>query len=266
MMNKIYHFKALWSILALLPALLSGCMALAGSNPLGLGTSWQEEVLLHDGRTMVVDRSLSYGGRHEIGQPAPIKEQTVSFKLPDSSKTVVWTSEYSEDIGRANFNLLAVHVLNDIPYIVATPNLCLSYNKWGRPNPPYVFFKFNGTGWQQISLKEFPAEFKTINIAIYLGGRDVAEMAGMGLVPAEKIQKANRELLQPEYQTIQREPLAGSNNCVEHIHTEKHKWLSIDWFSDQPNHEACLKVCEREMVTPTQCPCDRLFKNSKKEK
>ena len=131
--------------------------------------------------------------------------------MPDSIKTVVWTSEYSEDIGRANFNLLAVHVLNDIPYIVATPNLCLSYNKWGRPNPPYVFFKFNGTGWQQISLKEFPAEFKTINIAIYLGGRDVAEMAGMGLVPAEKIQKANRELLQPEYQTILREPITNSD-------------------------------------------------------
>ena len=82
MMNKIYHFKALWCILALLPALLSGCLSLAGSNPLGLGTSWQEEVLLHDGRTMVVDRSLSYGGGHEIGQPAPIKEKTSPSKCP----------------------------------------------------------------------------------------------------------------------------------------------------------------------------------------
>ncbi|WP_319585593.1 hypothetical protein [uncultured Desulfobulbus sp.] len=229
MINKIYPFKALWSILALLPALLSGCMSLAGSNPLGLGTSWQEEVLLHDGRTMVVDRSLSYGGRHEIGQPAPIKKQTVSFKLPDSSKTVIWTSEYSEDIGRANFNLLAVHVLNDIPFIVATPNLCLSYNKWGRPNPPYVFFKFNGTGWQQISLKEFPTEFKTINIAIYLGGPDVAEMAGMGLVPAEKIQKANQELRQPEYQTILREPIKPEGNFGSSVTCEELIWYKCGW-------------------------------------
>ncbi len=47
MMNKIYLFKALWCIFALLPTLLSGCMSLADSNPLGLGTSWQEEILLH---------------------------------------------------------------------------------------------------------------------------------------------------------------------------------------------------------------------------
>ena len=99
------------------------------------GDSWKEEVLLHDGSTLIVNRSQSYGGRHEIGQPPPIKEHTITFTLPGSNKIITWTSEYGEDIGRTNFYLLAVHVMNGTPYIVASPNSCLSYNKLGSPNP-----------------------------------------------------------------------------------------------------------------------------------
>jgi hypothetical protein len=213
MRKRICMFKPLWLILLIWSTLLSGCMSPADLNPLGfLGTSWKEEVLLHDGRIVVVERSVKYGGRHEIGQPAPIREQTITFNLPDSNKTVSWTSEYSADVGRANFKLLAVHVLNDIPYVVAIPNLCLSYNKWGRPNPPYVFFKFNGKDWQRQLLEEFPSEFKTINASIYLGKVAVDKMSDMGLVPVEHIRKSNLELSQPEYKTILREPLEPKGN------------------------------------------------------
>ncbi|OQX16677.1 MAG: hypothetical protein BWK76_11315 [Desulfobulbaceae bacterium A2] len=239
---------------------------MASHGFLGIGgDSWREEVLLHDGRIILVKRSLSYGGRHEIGQSAPIREQTISFKLPDSHKSVTWTSEYSDDIGRANFNLLAVHVLHDIPYIVTTPNLCLSYNKWGRPNPPYVFFKFNGTVWQRVPLEEFPEEFKTINVAIYLGGRDVAEMVRLDIVPVEKIKKANTELRQPEYKNILREPKKPEDLCPEEIRIHD-GWLGISAFSRQPDYEACMKVCDRERVSPEHCPCDRLFNKNNKEK
>jgi hypothetical protein len=191
----------------------------AGLFGLG-GTSWKEEVLLHDGSKIIVKRSQSYGGRHEIGQPSPIKEHTISFTLPGSRKVITWTSEYGEDIGRANFNLLAVHIMNGTPYIVAEPNLCLSYNKWGRPNPPYVFFKYDGKAWQRIPLEEFPAEFKTINVALTLGGSDVEEMVSLGLVPSENIKERNGRLKQSEYKTILREPLPQAQinqMCMEMI-------------------------------------------------
>jgi len=176
---------------------------------LGLGgDSWKEEVLLHDGSKLIVERSQSYGGRHEIGQSPPIKEHTITFTLPGSDKTITWTSEYGEDLGRTNFNLLAVHVLNNTPYIVASPNLCLSYNKWGRPNPPYVFFKYDGKAWQRIPLEEFPVEFKTINVALDIRGREVEELNKAGFVSAEKIKKLNAHTRIPEYQIILREPLA----------------------------------------------------------
>jgi len=159
-MKRLLYGLTIGVLLTMLLAALAGCMALAGGNPLGLGDSWREEVLLHDGSKIIVKRSQSYGGRHEIGQSPPIKEQDITFTAPGSGKSITWKSEYSEDIGRANFQLLALHILNGTPYVVAAPNLCLAYNKWGRPNPPYVFFKYDGETWQRIPLTEFPAQFK----------------------------------------------------------------------------------------------------------
>jgi len=202
--------NALMKAIKTIPLALVVCIAMSGCAQIGKfgDDSWKEEVLLHDGQKIIVKRSQSYGGRHEIGQSSPIKEHSIEFSLPGSNKSITWTSEYGEDIGRTNFNLLAVHVLNGTPYLVVEPNLCLSYNKWGRPNPPYVFFKYDGKTWQRIPLEEFPVEFKTINVALTLGGVDVAAMVRLGVVPSENIQRRNSRLKQPEYKTILREPLS----------------------------------------------------------
>jgi hypothetical protein len=194
------------------------------------GDSWKEEVLLHDGSKIIVTRSQTYGGRHEIGQPSPIKEHTIHFILPNTNKTITWVSEYGEELGRTNFHLLAVHVLNGTPYIVAEPNLCLSYNKWGRPNPPYVFFKYDGTAWQRIPLEVFPPEFTTINVALSIIGREVANLMRQGVVSSEKIKELNYRTVNPDHKTILREPVKlgteGSGvNCEEMIHY-KCGWIS----------------------------------------
>jgi hypothetical protein len=75
-------------------------------------------------------------GNMRFGQPPPIREHTINFTLPGPGRRITWTSEYGKDIERTNFHLLAVHVLNWAPYIVVEPNLCLSYNKWGRAESP----------------------------------------------------------------------------------------------------------------------------------
>lgn len=175
------------------------------------GTSWKEEVLLHDGKRLIVARSQTYGGRHEIGQSAPIREHTISFMLPNSKKPLSFKSEYSEDVGRANLNLLALHVLNVTPYIVTEPNLCLAYNKWGRPNPPYVIFKHDGKAWQRIPLSQLPAEFKAINLIVNNGREeDILRAATVkGYVSVADVQQINSGLTQPEYKAILREALKG---------------------------------------------------------
>lgn len=246
--------------------LMMGVSMNAHAGLFGFGdTSWKEEVLLHDGQKIIVQRSQTYKGRSELGQPAPIGEHTIRFSLPGSSNTITWNSEYSEDIGRTNFNLLALHVLNGTPYIVASPNLSLSYQKWGRPNPPYVIFKYDGKVWQRIPLEELPLEFKNINLVISTLS-DAKKLSSLGFVSAEIVKQLNRELTQEEYKTIHRTPLdhwkprPPGSNSGRMIRTGNGGWMGMDWFESQPSPEACLKKCAREKVSSQDCPCNTLFK------
>ena len=225
------------------------------------GTSWKEEVLLHDGSKIIVERSQNHGGRHEIGQQPPIKDSTLAFTMSGTNQRVTWKDEGSEDVGHANFQLLALHILNGTSYIVAAPSGCLSYNKWGRPNPPYIFFRYGGKTWLRISLSEFPSDFKEINLLIDTYGHyDVDQEIKSGFVSYASVKKLNGTLMQPEYKTILRETYPGAGGgCMEEIRTGD-GWMSLDWFSSQKTYEACLKICEREKVSAKNCPCNKLFK------
>ncbi len=213
-MMNLHGLRWLFHVSTLIAVVEMSACAMVGALPFG-GDSWKEEVLLHDGSKLVITRSQTYGGSHEIGQPPSIKEHTVTFTLPYTNKTMTWTSEYGKELGRTNFHVLAVHVLNGTPYIVAEPNLCLSYNKWGRPNPPYVFFKYDGTAWQRIPLEDVPTEFTTMNVVLGLSRQFVDAMVKQEVVSVEQIQKWNSQLLQLQYKTILREPMKDTY-CPEY--------------------------------------------------
>ena len=181
------------------------CMAASAFWGFGNTASWKEEVLLHDGGKIVVERWQKYGGGHEIGQSPPIKEQTITFTLPGTEQVITWRDEYTEDIGHANFILVALHIINNTPYIITKPRLCLSYNKWGRPNPPYVIFKYEGEEWKRIELAELPLEFNNVNLVITTLG-DAKKLVSQELVSAEMVKKLNSSLTQKEYKTIIRTP------------------------------------------------------------
>lgn len=224
-MNKEYWLLKAFKIIGL-TLLLGVSLTACGAD----STEWKEEVLLHDGSKIMVTRSQTRGGRHEAGQRPSVKEHTIAFKLPNSDTAITFKSEYGEDVGRANFNLLALHILNGTPYLVTEPNLCLSYNKWGRPNPPYVFFKYDGEAWQRIPLSAFPTEFKNFNLIINNGreGQIKKAESNVGYVTAENVNEFNSSLTQPEYKAIlhQALPQARINQmCMEMIRV-KDGWVS----------------------------------------
>jgi len=213
-----------WSLALFLLVTLTACAGGIGGSA---SVAWREEVLLHDGKKIIVERSQTYGGRHEVGQSPPVKELTIAFKQPGSGQRITWTSEYAEDLGRTNFDIAALHVLNDTPYLVALPNLCLSYNKWGRPNPPYVFFKYEGNVWKRIALEELPTEFKDTNMVINNLGEAEA-LKSQSLVSAERVKELNAKLRQPEYKTILLKTFPQeqmTTMCAEMIHY-KCGWIS----------------------------------------
>lgn len=198
-------------------------------------SSWKEEVLLHDGSKLIVERTQIYGGNHELGQ-TPIKEQIISFALPNSNQLITWKSEYSADIGSTNFSLLALDIVNSTPYIVADPRSCLSYNKWSRPNPPYIFFKYINQQWKKIPLSEFPVEIKEINMLLSTYGSYYLEEAiKSGFVTSDSVKKFNEDGNMPsKYKSILREPIekVGCEVMVRYKDGEYEAWSTPESFKE----------------------------------
>ncbi len=130
-------------------------------------TSWKEEVLLHNGRKIIIERSFKRDpfARREIGQPAMRVEESMRFTIPDTNQSVEWKSEIGVKL-QDSLTLLMLDLMEGVPYIGTIPVRCHSFNKWGRPNPAYVFFKHDGNTWQRVALEDFPAEFKKANVMI----------------------------------------------------------------------------------------------------
>jgi len=182
--------------------------------------TWKEEVLLHDGKAIIVERSNTYDPtmNHEIGQGAPLAEHKTTFMIPGINQTVIWKSNNHPSPGPDSFILLALDFLDGVPYVATRSASCIAYNKWKRPNPPYVFFKYVD-GWKHIPLEEFPRKF-TINVSIGLDEPDkkkvTTENREHGFVRAQAVAEINREPgRSKEFYTLFREPIDLFGVCPE---------------------------------------------------
>ena len=251
--QRTLRLLALW-ILSL--GVLSACAVASGG--VGGGDTWQEEVLLHDGRTIVAERYVRRGGRAEVGQAGVYVEQKLSFTVPDSGQTYSWSDIYSAELGMANFLLLALDVVDNVPYIVADPMGCQSYNKWGRPNPPYVVFKWQDHGWQRIAIEQLPGVVGRANLIHAMPDKEMRRL-GNRRATSEQIQELNASD-QPQYRSILREPMTyGGNSCRLEFTNGKGTWLSADWFSGKKDLQSCLAFCKREEFSEVACPCNQIF-------
>lgn len=145
--------------------------------------------------------------------------ESLAFTPPNSHQTVLWENKKTEDIGNSNFRPLLLDVVDNTPYLVTNALGCLSYNKWGRPNPPYIVFKYDGNAWQRITLQELPAQLTTPNLIVN-SADTVAAKADSNLISAATIKSFNSTLIHKEYKTILREPIkdGGDSGCPELVY------------------------------------------------
>ncbi len=165
-------FRSRFTALKLFPfltMLLASSLANAGLFGFGGSTmSWKEEVLLHDGQIIVAERIYQLGMYPAIeSRERAALDQTVSFSMPGTNQKITWKTDYRDSEPEANsLNLILFDVVNGIPYIATYPGGCIAYNKWQRPNPPQILFKYSGGQWQRIALAEFPIELSKANVIV----------------------------------------------------------------------------------------------------
>lgn len=242
--------------------LMTGVTMSAYAGLFGHTKGWKEEVQLHDGRVLVVERHFNLGA-----YPTPdaheraLRDQTITFVLPDSNKKISWKTEFNNNVPEPNsLSPLLLDVVGGVPYLATSPAGCIAYNKWGRPNPPYVLFKYADGAWQRISLQEFPVEFVRANL---MPTPATSLLKPFYTVAAAKAERESGNI-SAYARTILREAVKGEMGCSEMIRTNDGGWEGLGFFRLQPTYEACLKYCERKGVSEKNCPCNRLFKGEGK--
>lgn len=168
----------------LLLLLLSAC---AGTG-VGGSRSWKEQVILPDGREIIVERSHTLGNRFDrelsaINAPPGATAYVVTVPMPDGRK-VSWEAEHKDMIP------IAVIVASDFAYVLAAPS-CATFLKMGSPQPPFILFKHKGGQWTRATIDEFPEAVTEANILIATDGQRVINELDKGLVTAKTVRRMN---------------------------------------------------------------------------
>ncbi|MBI4937117.1 MAG: hypothetical protein HY846_02650 [Nitrosomonadales bacterium] len=175
---------------------------------------WKEEVKLHDGQIIVAERHYNLAGYAYLdsSERTPLDE-TVTFTLPGRGNKIIWKNDFRDSVPEPNsLNHFRFDIVNGIPYLATYPAGCISYNKWGRPNPPQILFKYENEQWKRITLAELPQELigATANVIV---GRPASSLLKPFYTVAD-IDAKNAPISTPEYRTILREAVKSADSVV----------------------------------------------------
>lgn len=183
--------------------------------------TWKEEVLLHDGGKVIAKRFYNLGGYPTVdSRERAALDETVTFGLPGTNEKILWKNDFRDSNPEPNsLNLIRFDVVKGVPYIAAYPAGCIAYNKWGRPNPPQVLFKYENEQWKRITLAELPAELIGAQANVVVGRPKTSLLKSFYTV--DGVNAENREINTPEYKTILREavkPGSPGVSCEELVY------------------------------------------------
>lgn len=224
-----------------------GLLLMMGASMSGCSQTmeWEEEVLLHDGQIIIAKRQYNLGGYPALeSQERAVIDVTATFSLPNSHKTIIWHTNYSNSRPEPNsLNMIRFDVIQGVPYIATYPAGCIAYNKWGRPNPPQVLFKHTNDQWQRISQAEYPAELINTQANVVVG-RPATKLL-KSFYTVKGVNAENREIDTAEYRSILREPYSGAGRgCAPMAH------YKCGWFGINPdgtfNKEFADRMCNKQ--------------------
>lgn len=117
---------------------------------------WTEEILLQDGRRLLVERKDLQGGWAEPGQSGSTRERHISFANPDDPQ-----KKYTHMItGSSNYLLLGFE--NGTPWLIVLVGP-FSYET-RCPIGTYETFSWSDDGWRSVSYATLPKAFTKVNM------------------------------------------------------------------------------------------------------
>jgi len=144
--------RALCTLAASLIALsLSGC----GRDDRAL--KWTEEVLLPDGRKVVLTRYQEFKGAHELGDTPTESDYWLEFEHPETGEIVRWESD-------RDLNTLVLMIDRSTPLLLVKPWFGSSMWRLKCPNPPYLLFRYEAGKWQQVDVAQIPVRRLRVNV------------------------------------------------------------------------------------------------------
>ena len=152
----------------------------------------------------------------------------MTFDLPGTNKNITWKTDYDNSRPEPNsLNLIRLDIVKGVPYIATSPAGCNPYNKWGRPNPPQILFKYENQQWQRITLAELPPELIGTEANVIVG--KPAAVLLKSFYTVEGVNAVNHDISTPEYKTILREAVKrgteGSSVDSIELVLYKGKWI-----------------------------------------
>ena len=185
--------------------------------------TWKEEVQLSDGQIVIAERFYNLGGYPAIeSKERAALDMTVTFNLPNGK--IIWKNDFRDSVPEPNsLNLIRFDVIKGVPYIATYPAGCIAYNKWGRPNPPQVLFKYENSQWKRITLAELPTSLIGTHANVVVGRPATSLLKSFYTVA--QVNEENDGIDEGPYKTILKEPevagalgTAGSPiNCEERV-------------------------------------------------
>ena len=176
-------------------------------------TRWKEEVLLHDGTVITAERVYKLGGMpgFDATERLPLDE-TVTFDLPNAT-SIIWKNDFRDTVPEPNsLNHFRFDIVGGIPYLATYPAGCIAYNKWGRPNPPQVLFKYVAGQWRRITFAELPPALinKSANVVV---GRPATSLLKPFYTVAD-VNAKNASISTPEYKTVLQAPVSSADGIT----------------------------------------------------
>ena len=181
---------------------------------------WKQEVLLHDGRVIVVDRVSKQIGRIFPENVIIEYEQTISFSHPDTSDRFSWELPEGTLAKLLDFE-------KGVPYFVLRPASVADYNEWGCPNPPFLVFRYEKNNWLPVNISKLPARFSLPNLLDSAHSSD--KLTADSLVTVEEMHSYLKASMIAASKIISREKINPiGEGCFESILLKPGRQSEID--------------------------------------